>query len=194
MNDGVHRLQHAGDAELLGCVAAANGARAHELRGKCAIQRRGSAFARHVADGDDETVRLGRDEVVEIASELVCGGEAAGDIRVAKSRWRFCRKERRLDTLREAELLLDALFVAPDLLVQPCVLNRHGGLAGQQRQQLLVILGERVELRAFQIEDTDTALLDQHRNHELGANVLDQVDVARILRDVGDEHRLLVQG
>ena len=56
-----------------------------------------------------------------------------------------------------------------------------------------VLLGERIQLGALQIEHADAAILDEHRDHELGPRVGNEVDVARILRDVGDEHRLLVQ-
>jgi hypothetical protein len=57
-----------------------------------------------------------------------------------------------------------------------------------------VLLGERVELGALQIEHTEAAILDEHRDHELGSRVVNEIDVARILGDVGDEHGLLVQG
>ena len=35
--------------------------------------------------------------------------------------------------------------------------------------------------------------LMQHRDRQLGAHVGHELDVARILRDVGDEHRLAMQ-
>ena len=80
-----------------------------------------------------------------------------------------------------------------DRLVEPGVLDRDGGLAGQQRQDLHVALVEGVELGAFEIEHADAAILQQQRNHQLRPRVVDDLDVARILRHVRHQHRLLVQ-
>ena len=80
VEDRVHRLQHPRHAEPVGREAAAHGARADELGGERAVERRRRALARHVADRDDERVRFGREEIVEVASELARRLEAAGDV------------------------------------------------------------------------------------------------------------------
>ena len=49
------------------------------------------------------------------------------------------------------------------------------------------------ELRAFEIEDADAPILEEQRDHELGADIADGIDVARILRHIGNEHRLFVE-
>jgi hypothetical protein len=113
----------------------------------------------------------------------------------ALGRFRRLRGQQRdLDPLGESQLLLNPFFVAPYLFVQPGVVDRDRGLTRQQRQQFFVLLGERVELGALQIEHTEAAILDEHRDHELGSRVVNEIDVARILGHVGDEHGLLVQG
>ena len=50
---------------------------------------------------------------------------------------------------------------------QPGVLDRDGRLAREQREDLDVALAEGVELGAFQIDDTDAAVLEQERNRQL---------------------------
>ena len=54
-------------------------------------------------------------------------------------------------------------------------------------------LRERRHLGALEVEHADAAILQQQRNHQLGPDVLDGVDVARILRHVVHQHRLLVE-
>ena len=56
-----------------------------------------------------------------------------------------------------------------------------------------MLLGEGVQLRTFEIEDADAAILDQHRDDQLRARILHEIDVARVLGHVRDEHRLLVE-
>ena len=110
------------------------------------------------------------------------------------SRFGSCvRQQRRLHALGEPQLLLEPRFVGRHLLVEPRVLDGHRRLARQQREDLDVALGERVELRALEIEDADAAILEQHRDRQLGPHVVDHLDVARILRDVRHEHRLAME-
>ncbi len=103
------------------------------------------------------------------------------------------RQERRLDALREAHFLLEPLLRRSNFFVQPGVLDRDGGLAGEQRQDLDVALAEGVELRALEIDDADAAVLEQERNRQLRSHIGHQVDVPGILRHVGREHDFLVQ-
>src|SRR5204862_7841935 len=66
VQDGVHRREHARGAEPLGRIPAAEGPRSHQLAGKGAVERGGHAFARYVADRDDQAVRLRRTKVVQV--------------------------------------------------------------------------------------------------------------------------------
>src|SRR5262247_3176271 len=115
MQDGVHRLQDTCDAELVRRVPPSIRSRSDQFRGEGTVESRRRAFARYVADRDDEAVRFRIDEVVKIASQFMGGGKSPGDIRVAQApRW-FGRQQRRLNALREAQLFHDTLFVAPNL-------------------------------------------------------------------------------
>ena len=100
----------------LGRVAAAERARAHQLAGKRAVERRGHALARHVADGDDEAVRLRREEVVQVAAELVRGRESRGHVHALEPLGQLRRQQRRLHALREADFLLEPDLVGADRL------------------------------------------------------------------------------
>ena len=188
----VHRLQDPCDAESIGRVAAAQRPRPHELGSERSIQCSGRAFARHVTDGHDERVLRRHEKVVQVSSKFTRGLEAAGHLGVTQ-RGQIGRHQRELDALRESQLLVDPLFSTPDFLVEPRVLDGHRRLAREQRQQLRVLLREGVELGALEVEHADAAILDQHRNDQFGSGVRDEVEVAGILRHVGDEHRLLVQ-
>ena len=121
------------------------------------------------------------------------GAKAAAQLDVLQPLRRSGGQERDLHPLREADFLLEPLLVGADLFVQPRVLDRDGGLAGQQRQDLDVALAERIELRTLEIDDPDAAVLEEHRDGQLGPDVRHQFDVARILGYVGHQHRFLVQ-
>ena len=97
---------------------------------------------------------------MQIASELARSLEAGGHVGLVELPRQLGGQQRDLHALREAQLLLEPLFTAPHLLVQPRILDRHGRLAGQQRQQLLVFLGERIQFGALEIEDTDAPIFD----------------------------------
>ena len=153
------RREHAGRAEALRRVAAPERARSHQLAGERAVERRRHALARHVADGDDEAVRLGREEVVEVAAELARRLEPRRDVDALQALGQLGRQQRRLHALREADLLLEPHLVRADRLVEPRVLDRDRRLAREQRQDLDVALREGVELRALEIEDADAAIL-----------------------------------
>ena len=130
---------------------------------------------------------------MEVAAELARRRERCRDIDALEPLRRLGRQQRDLHALREAHFLLQPRLVRAQLLVQPRVLDRHRRLAGEQRQDLDVALAERVELRALEIDDADAAILDEHRDRELGAHVGHDLDVARILRDVRHEHRLAME-
>ena len=102
-------------------------------------------------------------------------------------------KQRELHPLGKPKLLLDPFFVSANFFIETCVLNRDRRLTREKRQQLLVFFGERVELGALQVEHTDASILDEHRDDELRSRVGNEIDVARVLRDVGHQDRLLVQ-
>jgi hypothetical protein len=116
-----------------------------------------------------------------------------GDVDAAQPLRQLLRQERHLHALREAQLLLVARLVALDRLDQPRILNRHRGFRRQQRQQLDVLLVERVGLGALEVEHANAAILQQQRHDQLGADAGHRGDVARILGDVRHQHHFLVQ-
>ena len=130
---------------------------------------------------------------MEISAQLARGIERRGHLHAFEPLRRPRRQKRDLHALREPHLFLEPLLVGAYLLVEPSVLDRDRGLTGKQRQDLDVALRERVELGALQIDDADAAVLDQEGNRQLGAHVGNQLDVARVLRHVGDEHRLAME-
>ena len=109
---------------------------------------------------------------------------------MGRRRWQQCD----LDALREPDFLLEPFLVRPDFFVQPCVLDRHGRLAGQEGEDFDVTLAERIELGALEIDHSDAAILEEHRDRKLGPDIRNELDIARVLRDVRHEHRFLVQG
>ena len=130
---------------------------------------------------------------MEVSSQLARGVEAGRHFHAAQPLGQTCRQQRRLHALREADFLFEPDLVRAHGFIQLRVLDRHRRLTREQRQDLDVALAERVELRALEIEDADASILEQHRDDELRADVGDERNVARILRDVGHEQRLLVQ-
>ena len=179
--------------ESFGHVAAAERPPAHELGGKRTVERRRNALPRHVADGDHHRVRFRREVVVKVAADFARGIERRGHFDASQSLRRLGRQQRDLDALGEAHFLFEPGFVGAQLLVEPRVLDRDGGLAREQRQDLDVPLAEGVELGTLEIDDADAAVLDEHRDRELRAHVGDDLDIARILRHIGDEHRLAME-
>ena len=81
----------------------------------------------------------------------------------------------------------DAVRVAEELLSRERVdvlaggfASPHGRLRREQCQQLDMLLAERIELRALEIEHADTAVLQEQRNGQFGTDVVDRVDVTRV--------------
>src|SRR5262249_10854525 len=121
------------------------------------------------------------------------GREPRGDVHALQPLRQLRWQQGRLHALRKAKLLLETIFVGADRFVQPRVLDRDRGLAGQELKDLDVGLRERVELWALQIEDADAPIFEQQRDDQLRAGVVHELDVARIGRDVGHEHGFFVQ-
>ena len=103
------------------------------------------------------------------------------------------RQQRRLHALREADLLFQTDFVRANRFVKPRVLDRHSGLAREQRENVDVPLRERVEFRTLEIEHADAAVFQHQRNHQLRPRRVHHLDVARVGRYVGNVDRNFVQ-
>ena len=130
---------------------------------------------------------------MQIAPELPRRGEARGHVHAPQTLGDRRGQQCRLYALRERQLALDAQLVRPHLFIQPGVFDRARRLAGEQRQDLDVLFREGVELGAFQVEDADAAILQQHGDGELRPAVLHHRDVAWFDGNVGHQHRFLVQ-
>ena len=130
---------------------------------------------------------------MEIAADLAGRIERGGHLHALEPLRRFGWQKGDLDALRKTHFLFQPRLVRPQFLVQPRILDRHRRLARQERQDLDVTLGERIELRALEIDDADAAILDEHRDRKLRAHVGDNADVPRILRDIRHEHRFAME-
>ena len=151
----VHRREHARRARSNRGEAPAERPRADELAGKGAIERRRHSLARHVADGNDERARVGGQVVVQVAADLPRRLETCRELDALQALRRFRRQQRTLHAARKFDFALEAKLARSHRLVQPRVLDRHRGLAGENAENLSVALRERAELGAFEIEHAD---------------------------------------
>ena len=99
-----------------------------------------------------------------------------------------------LHALRGLQLALHAGFVARNLFVEARIFERHSQLRGQDGERLHMVLGEIVQLRAFEIEHADDAALVNHGNGQFRARLRIEHDVARLLGHVGNAHGLAGSG
>ena len=77
---------------------------------------------------------------------------------------------------------------------QPDTTDGLRGFVGQQREESDVLFGERVEPVGIAVHDTDHVPHEFHRDGQFGTDALPDLDVTRILRDVGDPLRFGVEG
>ena len=80
---------------------------------------------------------------------------------------------------------LGALF-----LEEARVLNGDGEAAGQQRENVLLVLGEVVRLAALDIKDTNAGAAEHEWHGQFRTNRVNGIDVARVLRHVADTDRM----
>src|SRR5262249_24503986 len=67
-------------------------------------------------------------------------------------------------------------------------------LCGQSVESAHVIFGEVVSPSMLQVEHTDDFVFVDQRNAQFGARLRIHLDIARILRDIGNEYRFAVLG
>ena len=190
VEDRVDRHQHVGRRGALGHRAPSERAATDQLAGEHAVERGRHTLSGDVAQRHDDGRGVRQQKIVEIAAELARGRERRRHIDAFHPLGQLRRQQCRLDALGEAQFAVDASLVGRDRLVHAGVLDRDGGLAREHREDLDVALRERVELGALDIEHADAAILDEHRHDQLRPDVLDHLDVAWVLRDIGREHRL----
>ena len=77
--------------------------------------------------------------------------------------------------------------------VEPRVLDSDGDARGEQRQQLLVFLGEGVGLGGFDVENADHLVLGDQRNGQFGMDAGRGVDEVLLRGHVVDQHGLAAQ-
>ena len=76
------------------------------------------------------------------------------------------------------------------VLVKPGVLDGVGQVPGQEGEEALVAVGEGVAAARADVEDADGAGLDHQGDGHLRADAFAGADVARVVADVADAHRL----
>src|SRR5262249_11498761 len=74
------------------------------------------------------------------------------------------------------------------------VLDRHGSLCRQQREEIDGRWVEEIELFRLQVEHTDHLVADHERNRHLGAGSLRLLEVTRVLANVRGVNRLSQPG
>src|SRR5581483_4150800 len=99
-----------------------------------------------------------------------------------------------LQFAREREVLLQSAFLADDLLIEACVLDRDGYLAGEGGQRTLMFLREVSTAGVLEIEDTDYLSLVDKGDHQFGAGLGISRDIAHIFFHISDQNRFIVLG
>src|SRR5258706_2631611 len=127
------------------------------------------AFAGHVAEGDSEAAFAVRKKIVEIAAQLargaVTGGQVeAGDFASAAG------KKLALNFSRSSEIVMQAALSFAGFFVQAGVFERDGNVRGKRGEHALVLRGECVRFRTFQVQNANLTILYQERNDKFGAN------------------------
>ena len=89
-----------------------------------------------------------------------------------------------LDFTGHLEVVIEALFLLGDTLVELSVLNGDGDLRGEGGESADVVLSEVIDACVFDVEDADDLAFVNERDGELGAGFLVDFVVARILADV----------
>ena len=81
-----------------------------------------------------------------------------------------------------------------DLFVETGVFEKDGKIGGENGERLHVLVGEVIELRTFEIENADDAVLVHHRDGELGAGFGIHHEIAGIGGDIGNDDRFTKSG
>ena len=76
------------------------------------------------------------------------------------------------------------------MLEQPGIFDGSGNAAGDQREDVLLIAREIIDLAAFDVEDADYAAAHNQRNGQFRSDGVERVQIARVLANVGDADRL----
>ena len=163
---------------------------AHRAGGEGRVQRRRHALARDVADGDAQHLLADVVEVVQVAAQLARRPEVRRRLPALPGRV-LLGEEAVLDVARDRQLAVQAHLAPHQLVVEPRVLDRDRHLARERRQHLDVLLVEAVELGRLQVEHADHAVLGDQRDHELGARLRDELEIARVLPHVRHQDGLL---
>ena len=87
-----------------------------------------------------------------------------------------------------------SLGLGADLLEQTSVFDGDGEAIGEHGQDVLLVLGEVIQMLALNIEDTDNLGAKYEGNCEFGANAVDGIDVSRILGNIADANRVASAG
>ncbi len=136
------------------------GKAAQDSRGDGAVKRRGASLSADVSQRDAQLLRAIGEKIVQIAANFPRGKNSRGDVQ-AEIDARHGAQQGVLQALRGGELALHARFILGQLFVQARIFERNRQVRGQDHQRLLMIFGEIIHLRAFEIEDAHDAALDE---------------------------------
>ncbi len=102
------------------------------------------------------------------------------------------RQQAKLQFARQRQVAFQSLLLPGDLLVQPRILNRDRDLRRQGRHRAVVIVGKKSPPGMLQVEHSDDFVFVNQRHGQLRAGLRIHHDVARVLADIRDQHRLPV--
>src|SRR5260370_2422153 len=166
-----------------------DGVLAHAAEGERAEKSGGGAFAGDVTERDGQAALSVGKKIVEIVAQFAGGTIAGGQIESGNFA-RSARKKVARNLPRGGQLVVKTAFALPGLFVEARVFERDGHIGGERGEHAFVLGGERVGLRAFQVQNADQPVLHQKRNDEFRANRYTGFDFAaekaRILERVGD--------
>ncbi len=130
-------------------------------------------------------------EVVEVAADLARRRKARGHLGILEYR-QLLRQQAELQLARQRQVLLQALLLPRDALVQRRVLDGDGHLRRHGGHDANVVFVEVIAAGVLDVEHADHLVFVDQRNAKLGAGLGIGLDVARIFADIGHQHGLPV--
>src|SRR5260370_40757460 len=165
-----------------------DGVLAHAAEGERAEKSGGGAFAGDVTERDGEAALSVGKKIVEIAAQFA-GGTIAGGQSESGNFASSARKQLALNLTRGGQLVVKTALALTGFFVEARVFEGDGHIGGERGEHAFVLGGERVGLRAFQVQNADQPVLHQKWNDQFRANRYAGFDFAaekaRILERVG---------
>ena len=189
-----HRFGEAGEEMLLGLT----GERHHDRASAGDHRTEGGPVERDArGEGRGAEVAVEATQVQHVVDEVVVGA-CAGSQEGARMPGQIQRDTGLVafpgEPLGGAHERFQLRGLGAELPEQPDAADGLRGFVGEQREERDVLLREGIEPVGIAVHDADHVPHELHRDGQLGTDALPDLDVTRILRDVGDPLRLGVEG